>query len=192
MAARSVIALVTTGATVATCVGLPLLAEFVVTTAVKLPAAVGLVVRFTVKVVAVALLTVPIAPLLKVTRLLLAVESKPIPLIVNVEESAFSLSDELVTTTGTTLAIWTGVAPLLIPLEVTTAVKLPPVCGLVVKLTVSEVAEAEATTPAAPLLKTIVLRVAVGSKPRPLITTEVASAARSAVEMVITGVTVAT
>ena len=39
-----------------------------VTTTVKLPAAVGLVLRLTVRVVAVAAVTVPTAPLFKVTE----------------------------------------------------------------------------------------------------------------------------
>ncbi len=166
-AGRSVVALVTTGATVATCVGDPLLAEFVVTTAVKLPAAVGLVVRLTVKVVSVALVTFPTAPLLNVTRLFAAVGSKPTPLIVSVVASAFSLSEELPTTTGTTLATCTAVTPLAMPPEVTIAVKLPPVCGFVVKLTVNSVGSAAVTTPIAPLLNTIVFREAVESKPLP-------------------------
>lgn len=49
-----------------------------VTIAVKLPA-VGLVVKLTVSVVEVEAVTVPTAPLLNVTRLLLAVVSKLVP-----------------------------------------------------------------------------------------------------------------
>lgn len=56
----------------------------VVTTAVMLPTALGRVVRFTVNVVAVAAATVPTAPLLSVTKLLLLEVSKPKPLIVSV------------------------------------------------------------------------------------------------------------
>lgn len=47
-------------------------------------------------------------------------------------------------------------APLLLPLEVTTAVKLPAVFGFVVKVTVRAVAVAAVTEPTAPLLKTTV------------------------------------
>jgi len=57
--------------------------------------------------------------------------------------------------------------PLLIPLVVTTAVKLPRLVGLVVKVIVSDVEVAPVTTPTAPLLKTIVLWAAVKSKPKP-------------------------
>ena len=83
-------------------------------------------------------------------------------------------------------------APLLIPVVVTTAVRLPPASGWVVKFTVSAVADAEVTTPSAPLLKVTVFREAVELNPLPLMVTDVASAARSAVLTVTTGVTVAT
>ena len=54
----------------------------VVTTADKVPAEVGLVDNVTVSEVGVAAVTVPTAPLLNETVLLLAVVSKPEPLIV--------------------------------------------------------------------------------------------------------------
>ncbi len=79
--ATLVVALVTTGATVAICTAAALGAELVVTIAVRLPADVGLVEKFTVSDVAVAVATVPTAPLLNVTVLLAAVVSKPMPLI---------------------------------------------------------------------------------------------------------------
>ena len=68
--------------TVATCTELPLLSPLVVTTAVKLPRD-GLVLKVTVNWVAVAAVTVPV-PLLKVTVLLAAVVSKPVPLKISV------------------------------------------------------------------------------------------------------------
>ena len=80
---RFVVLLVTTGVTVATCVAAPLLTLLVVTTANKVPAEVGLVESVTVIEVGVAAVTVPTAPLLNATVLLLAVVSKPEPLIVN-------------------------------------------------------------------------------------------------------------
>ena len=54
----------------------------VVTTAVMLPVLVGSVEKVTVNWVAVELVTVPTAPLLKVTVLLAAVVSNPVPAIV--------------------------------------------------------------------------------------------------------------
>ena len=68
---------------VATCTALPLLIAFVVTTAVRLPSD-GWVLKFTVNWVAVALPTVPTAPLLNVTVLLEAVVSNPVPAMVRV------------------------------------------------------------------------------------------------------------
>ena len=82
--------------------------------------------------------------------------------------------------------------PLLTLLDVTTAVKLPAVVGLVENVTVKDVALAVVTVPTAPLLNTTVLLAAVVSKPNPAIVTVAASAARFAVLLVITGVTVAT
>ena len=64
--------------------------------------------------------------------------------------------------------------------------------GLVENVTVSEVAVAAVTVPTAPSLKTTVLLAAVVSKPKPLMVSVVALAARLAVLLVTTGVTVAT
>ena len=69
--------LVTTGMTVATCTAVPLVFPSVVTIAVRFPAAVGVCVKVTVSEVAVAAVTVPVAPSLKVTELLPGVGSKP-------------------------------------------------------------------------------------------------------------------
>ena len=63
---------------------------------------------------------------------------------------------------------------------------------MVENVTVSEVAVAAVTVPTAPSLKTTVLLPAVGSKPKPLMVSVVALAARLAVLLVTTGVTVAT
>lgn len=88
LASSALVLLVTTGTTVATCTAGPLAMLFEVTTAVRLPALAGFVENVTVSVVAVAAVTVPTAPLLKVTLLLAAVKSKPYPLIVSVLASA--------------------------------------------------------------------------------------------------------
>ena len=62
----------------------------------------------------------------------------------------------------------------------TTAVRLPTAVGSVENVTVSEVAVAAVTVPTAPSLKVTVLLPAVGSKPKPLIVSVVALAARLA------------
>ena len=191
LAARLVVLLVTTGATVATGTAEPLLTVSVVTTAVKLPAVVGFVENVTVSAVAVAPVMVPTAPLLKLTVLLLAVvASKPKPLMIRVVALAVRLAVLLVTT-GATVATWTAV-PLLTPLVVTTAVRLPTAVGSTVSATVSEVADAAVTVPTAPSLKTTVLLPAVELKPKPLMVSVVALTARLAVLLVTAGATVAT
>lgn len=75
---------------------------------------------------------------------------------------------------------------------VTTAVKFPAELGPVLSVTVIEVALAAVTVPAALLLKTTVLLPAVESNPKPLMVTVVALAAKLAVRLVMTGITVAT
>jgi hypothetical protein len=62
----------------------PLVPPKEVTTAVKLPVVLGCVEKVTVNWVAVALVTVPTALLLKVTVLLAAVVSNPVPAMVRV------------------------------------------------------------------------------------------------------------
>ena len=81
---------------------------------------------------------------------------------------------------------------MLTPLVVTTAVRLPAVIGCAVKVTVSAVALADVTFPAAPSLKLTVLFAGVGSKPKPLMVMLGAVARRLAVLAVTTGTTVAT
>ena len=66
----------------ATCTALPLLIPFVVTTAVRLPRD-GAVLKVTINWVAVALVTEPV-PLLRVTVLLAAMVSNPVPAMVRV------------------------------------------------------------------------------------------------------------
>lgn len=161
-AATLVVALVTTGVTVATWIAVPLLIEFVVTTAVSCPAVLGLVENVTVSSVAVAAVTVPTAPLLKTTMLSPGVVLKPNPLIVIVSALA-ARSSVLLVTTGTTVATCTA-ALLLTLLLVTIAVKLPAVVGEVESETVNVVEVAAVTVPTAPLLKTTVLSPGVVSK----------------------------
>ena len=74
--------------TVATCTGLPLLTPSTVTTAVRLPLAVGSVVKVTVRELDDALVTVPTAPLLKLTLSLAEVGSKVEPVMVIVDAVA--------------------------------------------------------------------------------------------------------
>ena len=76
---------------------MPLERVLVVTTAVKLPAEAGLVEKVIVSSVAVAAVTVPTAPSLKVTVLLAATISKPKPAIDRVVKFAAKLELELVT-----------------------------------------------------------------------------------------------
>lgn len=118
--------------------------------------------KVTVSDVAVAAVTAPTAPLLKVTVLSPAVVLKPNPLIVIVSAFAAKL-DVLLVTTGTTVATCTAEL-LLTLLLVTIAVKLPAVVGEVESVTVRVVEVAAVTVPTAPLLKTTVLSAAVVSK----------------------------
>jgi hypothetical protein len=184
-ARRLLLVAVTTGVTIATCIAVPLLILLVVTTAVRLPAVVGLVDRVTVREVAVAAVTVPTAPLLKLTVFLLATGSNPNPLIVNVVAFAARL-EVLLVTTGITLATCVAV-PLAMPFVTTIAVKLPAVLGLIEKVTTSEVFVAAVTVPIALLLKATRFCDAVGLNPDPLIVTVVASAVWFTVRTVTTG-----
>lgn len=190
VADKLAVLLVTTGITLATRTAVPLLMEFVKTVAVRSPTEVGLVVKVTVSEESEAAVTVPMAPRSNVTVLLPSVVSKPNPLITIVVAFAAKVA-ELLVTTGMTVATEVA-APLETPLVVTTTVKSLADVGGVVKVTVSEVAVAAATVPAAPLLNTTELFPGVVSKPDPLIVILVASAARSVVSAVTTGITVAT
>lgn len=145
----------------------------------------------TVNAVAEAVVTVPTAPLSKVTVLLAAVVSNPYPLIATVVAFAAIILVVAAVTTGFTFAICTAV-PLVSVLVVTMAVRLPASAGSVENVTVRSVAVAEVTVPTALLLNTTVLFAAAGSKPKPLITTVAEFAARLAVLTVTTGDTVAT
>ena len=175
----------------ATCTPEALETELVVTVAVKLPTEVGLVLNVTVSRVAVALVTVPIAPLLKETTFREATGSKPEPFISRVD-ALIPIFAVLVVTKGTTDAICTAV-PLETELVVTWAVKLLAAGFLPsAKVTVSDVAVAAVTVPSAPLLKTTVLFASVVSNPKPAIVTVVASAFLLAVLLVMIGLTVAT
>ncbi len=135
-----------------------------VTTAVRLPIEVGLVEKVTVSDVDVADVTDPTAPLLKVTVLLAAVVSKPVPAIVIVDALAPSAAVLLVTV-GLTVATCTA-EPLLTPFTDAWAVKLPAL-GLIEYVTVSMVVVAVVTVPTAPLFKVTMLLAAVVSKPKP-------------------------
>lgn len=93
----------TTGANVPTSTADPLFSPLEVTMAVKLPALVGFLENVTVNDVAVALVTLPIAPLLKTTELLAGVGSKPKPSMTTVLALAATASS-FVVTTGVTVA----------------------------------------------------------------------------------------
>jgi hypothetical protein len=99
---RAVMWVFATPIMLATCTGLPLLIAFVVTTAVRLPR-VGVVLKVTVNWVAVALVTVPV-PLLKVTVLLAAMVSNPVPSMVRVV-AVTSRSLVFKVTEGATVAV---------------------------------------------------------------------------------------
>ncbi len=144
----------------------------------------------TVKLVALAVVTTPTAPLLSVTRFSAAVVENPKPLIVTVVALAAESVVALVTT-GVTVATPMA-APLLTEFVVTTAVSSPADVGLVENVTVSEVAVAAVTVPAAPLLNTTLLLAAVALNPNPLMVTVLALAARFDVLVVTTGTTFAT
>ena len=77
-------------------------------------------------------------------------------------------------------------------LVVTLAVMLPTESGSLEKVTVNAVFEAAVTVPIAPRLRVTLLSAIVVLKPKPLITTVVALAARLVVLMVISGLTLAT
>ena len=145
----------------------------VVTTAVKLPEAVGGLDILTVSVVAVAAVTVPDAPLLKLTVLLAAVVSKPKPEIVSVEARA-EISATALVTTGFTKATCMAV-PLETPFEATIVVRIPAL-GLVLIVTVSDVAVDAVTVPTAPLLKVTVFWLGVVLKPVPAMVMDAALA----------------
>ena len=108
--------------TLATCTGLPLLCAFEVTTAVRLPRD-GAVARVTVNWVAVALVTVPV-PLLRVTVLLAAVVSKPVPVTISVVALAARLL-VLRVTVGRARYVYNTLAAL-VPLGVVTSTLAVP------------------------------------------------------------------
>ncbi len=135
--------------------------------AVRLPAR-GVVENETVSDVAVAAVTVPTAPLLKVTTLLAAVVLKLVPAMVIVAALAARLAVLAVTvgtdTLATTVATLTAV-PLDRVLVVTEAFKLPAADGRVLKVTVNSVRVAAVTLPTAPPENVTVLLLRTGSKP---------------------------
>lgn len=98
---------VTTGDSVPTSTAEPLFSPLDVTMAVKLPAVVGFLEKVTVSDVAVAAVTLPIAPLLKTTELFAGVGSKPKPSITMVLALA-AIASSLVVTIGVTVATCTG------------------------------------------------------------------------------------
>lgn len=163
----------------------------VVTIAVRLPAVFGFVEMLTVSCVAVAAVTVPTAPLLNCTVLLprvVASNPKPAMVIVAALAARFAL---LPVTTGLTVATCRA-EPLVRLFVVTMAVRFPIVVGVVVNVTVIELAVAAVTVPIAPLLKAIVSFAGVSSNPRPTIVIDVALASNEAVLLVTIGETVAT
>ena len=115
--------------------------------------------------------------------------SNPKPLMVMVDALA-SWLDVAIETTGTIVATW--IAPALVtPLVVTITNKSPATLGGVDKDTVSEVAVAEVTVPAALPSKSTMLLPAVVLKPNPAMVKVVASAASETALLVTTGMTVA-
>ena len=196
LAAKPVVLMVTTGDTSATFTAVPLMTPLDVTIAVRLPA-LGLVPPTNVTDIEVVVRpvdsTVPTAPLLNVTVLLVLVVSKPKPEIVSV--SAFAARSALLTvTTGRTVATLTN-AKLSLPLVVTLAVKSPAtVADVAVISTVNDVAVAAVTAPVTPFSNVTVLFTNVVSKPDPtiVIAKAVALAETLTEPAVKTGTTVAT
>ena len=144
----------------------------------------------TVSDVAVAAVTVPVAPSLKVTRLLPAVVLKPEPPIV----TASALMPRfvvLLVTTGTTVATCTGVL-LADAIGGDDGGQAAEARRLGAERHGKRRGGCRVTVPVAPSLKVTVLCEAVGSKPKPLMVIVVALMARLAVLLVTTGRTVAT
>ena len=133
---------------------------------------------------AVALETVPV-PLLKVTVLLAAMVSNPVPVMVRVVALIARLVVSKVTTGAATMLATGTALPLLIAVVGTTAVRLPR-DGAVLKVTVNWVAVALVTVPV-PLLNVTVLLAAVVSNPVPAMVRVVAEAARLVVSKVTVG-----
>lgn len=157
--------------------------------------ALGAVEKVTVSDVEVAEVTVPTAPLLKVTTFSAAVVLKFVPAIVIVAALAAKLALLEVTVGAvpfeTTLATLTAV-PLERELVVTDALRTPTAVGFVVIVIVSSVAVAAATVPTGPPAKVTVLLVRTGSNPKPLMTKVVPLRAKFVSEAVTTGLTEAT
>jgi hypothetical protein len=78
----------------------------VITVAVRLPIAVGRVLKVTVNWVTVAAVTVPTAPLLKVTVLLFAMVSNPFPIIIKLPVAFIAIFVVLSVTMGVTEMDW--------------------------------------------------------------------------------------
>jgi len=119
----------------ATCTAMPLVPPKDVTTAVRLPMVVGGVVRFTTNLVAVAEVTLPTAPLLKVTVLFAAVVLNPVPAMLRVVALIARLFVFKITVGAATMLATCTAMPLVPPKDVTTAVRLPIVVGGVVRFT---------------------------------------------------------
>lgn len=164
------------------------------TIAVRLPAF-GLALKETVNVVAVALVTVPTAPLLKVTVFWLAVLLNPVLVIVTVVALAAIVVDVEVTVgavDGATTCASCTAAPLERPLEVTEPLRAPTAAGLLVTRIVSEVVEAAVTRPVALPTKVTALVLATGLNPNPRMIRLVPLRDMLAVLAVTTGLIVAT
>src|SRR5205814_1639494 len=186
-ARAAVLGVIASAITVATCTAAPLLTMLLVTTAVRLPT-LGCMLKVTINWVALAVVTVPAAPRLKLTRLFAAILEKPNPLMVTVVALVWIVAVFIVTT-GATVATWTAM-PLLTMLLVTTAVRLPATNPVRLE-PVTCVFDAAVTMPL-PLLKLTLLLASVLEKPKPLITILLALAANVAMLEVTTGMTVAT
>jgi len=161
---------------------------------VRLPA-LGLVENVTVKEVDVAAVTVPIAPLLKVTTFSSGVVLKLVPAMVMV--AAFAARFAVLAVTVGAVALETTLATLTaVPLEralvVTDAFRTPTAVGLVLRVIVNCVGVATETVPIGPPTNETVLLVRTGSNPTPLITKVLPFNAKLVSEAVTTGRTEAT
>jgi len=154
--------------TFATWTGAPLERPKDVTEAERAPA-LGCAEKVTVKDVEDATVTVPMAPLLRVTTLPAAVGSKFAPEITSVGEVLDRVAELGETEGGTQTVATTTAVPLDRPKDVTEAERAPAL-GCVEKVTVKDVAETDEIEPTVPLLRVTTLPAAEGSKLAPEIT----------------------
>ncbi len=128
----------------------PTLLPNALTAAFSVAPANGRCLTATVTVVAVAAITVPVAPPLSDTRLVRLDGSNPLPWIVNVVALRESVGKPIETRGGLTMVATATGAPLLRPLVVTVAESTPAPEGVYFSCTTSVVGDADTTLPVTP------------------------------------------